>query len=230
MEGLPDGRAWAIVAIVGALIVARFVWVFASDAVVLMLRRVGIGREDPIGVRCATIMGWAGMRGVVTLAAALTLPTDFPGRDVILLVAFATILVTVLVQGSTLGVLIRWLGVRRGEDDEPPMDLFAAEQEMMHAQLAVVEQLARNEQGQVVHPQLLRRYTARAKVGIDFIGTQEERVAAIASHFDVIIEAVRAGRSSLVRLHRANLIDDETMRDLEHDLDLEEMGAIASKA
>ncbi len=145
LEGLPDGRAWAIVAIVGALIVARFVWVFASDAVVLMLRRVGIGREDPIGVRCATIMGWAGMRGVVTLAAALTLPTDFPGRDVILLVAFATILVTVLVQGSTLGVLIRWLGVRRAEDDEPPMDLFAAEQEMMHAQLAVVEQLARDE-------------------------------------------------------------------------------------
>ncbi len=67
-------------------------------------------------------------------------------------------------------------------------------------------------------------------MGIDFIGTQEERVAAIASHFDVIIEAVRAGRASLVRLHRANLIDDETMRDLEHDLDLEEMGAIASKA
>lgn len=230
VEGLADGRMWPIVAIVGALVVARFVWVFASDAVVMLLRRFGIGREAPIGVRSATVMGWAGMRGVVTLAAALTLPIDFPGRDIILLVAFTTILVTVLVQGSTLGLLIRWLGVRRSEDDEPPMNLFAAEQAMMHAQLAIVEQLARDEHGTIVHPQLLRRYTTRATVGADFTGTDEERTAAIASHFDVIIEAVRAGRSEIVRLHRANRIDDETMRDLEHDLDLEEMGAIAAKA
>ncbi len=230
LEGLADGRMWPIVAIVGALVVARFAWVFASDAVVFLLRRFGIGREDPIGARCATVMGWAGMRGVVTLAAALTLPNGFPGRDLILLVAFATILVTVLVQGSTLGMVIRWLGVRRAEDDEPPMDLLAAERAMMHAQLAVVERLARNDKGEVVHPQLLRRYTVRANVGTDFTGTDEERTAAIASHFDVIIEAVGAGRSELLRLHRANLIDGETLRDLEHDLDLEEMGAAASKA
>jgi CPA1 family monovalent cation:H+ antiporter len=174
-------------------------------------------------------MGWAGMRGVVTLAAALTLPAGFPGRDFILLAAFATILVTVPIQGSTLGVLIRWLGVRRSADDEPAMDLFVAERAMMEAQLAAVEQLARDADGAVVHPQLLRRYQARASAGTNFTGTDDERNAAIAAHFDVIIGAVRAGRETLVRLHRSGDIDDETLRDLEHDLDLEDMSAVAAK-
>jgi CPA1 family monovalent cation:H+ antiporter len=52
---------------------------------------------------------------------------------------------------------------------------------------------------------------------------------AIASHFDVIIAAVAAGRAELVRLHRAGCIDDETLHDLEHDLDLEELAAAAAK-
>ena len=229
LGAVANGSAWPIVAVVAALVAARFVWVFASDAAIHLLRRVGLGREEPLGARCATVMGWAGMRGVVTLAAALTLPAGFPGRDFILLAAFATILVTVLVQGSTLGLLIRWLGVRRTTDDEPAMDLFAAEREMMQAQLVAVERLARDDDGEVIHPQLLRRYQARANAGADFAGTEEERAGAIASHFDVVIGAVKAGRAELVRLHRSHLIDDETLRDLERDLDLEEMGAVAAK-
>src|SRR5260221_10454962 len=54
-------------------------------------------------------MSWAGMRGVVSLAAALALPTAFPGRDFIIATTFAVILVTVLVQGATLAPLIRVL-------------------------------------------------------------------------------------------------------------------------
>ena len=61
----------------------------------------------------------------------------------------------------------------------------------------------------------------------DGLATAEERDRAIASHFNVILEAVHAGRAELVRLHRAGQIDDETLHDLEHDLDLEELGAIS---
>ena len=111
------------------------------------------------------------MRGVVTLAAALTLPDAFPGRDFILLAAFGVILVTVVVQGSTLSLLICLTGVRRAVDDEPPLSLLAAEQAMMKAQLAAVERLSRDEDGTIVHPQLLRRYTARATVGAAFLVT-----------------------------------------------------------
>jgi len=166
----------------------------------------------------------------VTLAAALTLPAGFPGRDFVLLAAFAAILVTAIAQGTTLGLVIRWTGVRRTAADEPPLDLFAAEQAVIRAQLAALERLARDEDGNVVHPQLLRRYTARATAGETFSGTHEERVQAIASHFDVIIGAVEAGREELVRLHRQHRIDNETLRGLELDLDLEELGAISAKA
>lgn len=84
--------------------------------------------------------------------------------------------------------------------------------------------------GKLVHPQLLRRYEARASAGEGFAGTVEERTQAIASHFDVIIGAVEAGREELVRLHRANRIDNDTLRSLEMDLDLEELGAVSAKA
>ena len=218
-----------LLAIVLALTLARFVWVFAADMIVRLLHRTGIVREGAMGFGGAAVVGWAGMRGVVTLAAALTLPADFPGRDFILLTAFGVILVTVLLQGSTLGLMIRLTGVRRSADDEPPMDLFAAERAMMTAQLAAVETLARGDDGAVIHPQLLNRYQARVSAGTTFSGTEQERDRLVAAHFDVIIGAVAAGRDELLRLHRARRIDDETLRSLEHDLDLEELGAISAK-
>lgn len=230
LEAALGTYASPLASVVVALVLARFAWVFLSDAAVAALRRAGLTREEPIGPACAAVMGWAGMRGVVTLAAALTLPAGFPGRDFVLLAAFAAILVTAIAQGTTLGLVIRWTGVRRTAADEPPLDLFAAEQAVMRAQLAAVERLARDGDGNVVHPQLLRRYTARATAGETFFGTHEERVQAIASHFDVIIGAVEAGREELVRLHRQHRIDNETLRGLELDLDLEELGAISAKA
>lgn len=219
-----------VLAIIVALIVARFAWVYLSEAFVWARSRLGLAKDGSLGLASATVMGWAGMRGVVTLAAALTLPDTFPGRDFILIAAFGVILVTVVVQGSTLGAVIKAVGVRRGEADEPPMDLFAAEQAMTRAQLAVVEKLARNKTGELVHPQLLRRYTARAAVRGNFKGTAEERDRAIDAHFDVVIGAVAAGRRELIRLHREHRIDDETLRSLEHDLDLEELGALSAKS
>ena len=115
-------------------------------------------------------------------------------------------------------------------DDEPPMALFEAERAMMRAQLVAVEKLVRDEDGTVIHAQLLRRYTARATAGENFDETHEERTEAIAAHFDVIIGAVDAGRAELVPLHRADRIDNETLRSLELDLDLEELGAGSAMA
>ena len=60
-------------------------------------------------------------------------------------------------------------------------------------------------------------------------GNAAERDESITAHFDVILAAIAAGRTELVRLHRTHQIDDETLHDLERDLDLEELGAIAAK-
>ena len=101
----PGGR------LIAAVIVTRFIWIFPATylprALIPSLRR----RDPYPPLAVPIVMSWAGMRGVVSLAAALALPDDFPGRDFILATTFAVILVTVLVQGATLAPLIRVLGL-----------------------------------------------------------------------------------------------------------------------
>ena len=94
-----------------------------------------------MGWRQAIVLSWAGMRGVVTLAIPLTLPLDMPGRDLMLVCAFAVIFATVILQGSSLGWLIDKV---RPIDDEPPapVSMAGAETAMTRAKSAVVEKLA----------------------------------------------------------------------------------------
>lgn len=221
--------AGPVAAIVAAMTLARFAWIFGVDAVVGALNRVGRFGIRPLGAAAASVMSWAGMRGVVTLAVALSLPETMPERDLMLVTAFVVILVTVLAQGTTLGLVIRWAGLREDEQARPPLDLFAAEAAMLQAQLAAVEQHAVSPDGTLLHPRLLDSYRRRATVSREFSGTDEQRSMSIVAHFDVILAAVAAGRAELVRLHRARQIDDETLHDLERDLDLEEMSAMAAK-
>lgn len=225
-----ERMSWPLLAIIVAMTAARFAWIMGSDLFLRGLRAAGMKGDAPLGSKAGMIMGWAGMRGVVTLAVALTLPETMPGRDFMLVAAFAVILITVLLQGSTLGLLIGWTGVRRSVDDAPPMNLADAEGAMAKAQLAAVTQHARDTAGRLIHPRLLEQYTLRATVSDNYTGTDAQKQLDIAAHFDVIIAAVAAGRSELVRLHRAHQIDDETLLSLERDLDLEELGAISAKA
>jgi len=224
-----DTMAAPVILIVAAVILARFVWIFGADAILSVLRRLGWKNARPLGPRGALVMSWAGMRGVVTLAVALSLPETMPARDLMLVTAFAVILVTVLVQGTSLGWVIRRAKPAEDPGSLPPLDLYAAESAMFRAQLTAVEREAYDADGRLVHAQLLRRYQTRATAGDAFAGTSEERALAIASHFNVIIAAVKAGRDHMVELHRTGRIDDETLHDLEHDLDLEELAATAAK-
>lgn len=212
------------------LTAARFVWVFGSDAVTIGLRTLGLKRYRPMGARSATVLSWAGMRGVVTLAVALSVPEDFPGRDFILVTAFAVIVGTVLVQGTTLGLVIRWADLSEPEHDRPRMTMSEAEAAMARAQLAVVEAAAHDAEGNLVHPRLLDSYQRRASISADYAGREVEFAPRLHAHFDLVLEAIAAGRAELLRLHRAGDIDEETLHELERDLDLEELGALAAKA
>jgi Na+/H+ antiporter len=212
-----------------AVIVARFAWVFGSDAVVALLSRTGLIAERPLGPRAATVLSWAGMRGVVTLAIALTLPEAMPGRDLMLVTAFAVILMTVLIQGTTLGLVIR---AAKLIDRDPParLSLGAAEAAMARAQHAVVAELAHGPDGAVLHPRLLETYKRRSEQTDAYVGNEDAFTDRIVAHFDIVIAAVAAGRTELVRLHRAQDISDDTLHNLERDLDLEELSATAAKS
>jgi hypothetical protein len=88
------------------------------------------------------VLGWAGMRGVVTLAVALSVPEDFHGHDFILVTAFAVIVGTVLIQGTTLGIVIRWAGLSETEADRARLTMSQAEAAMAKAQVTLVERRA----------------------------------------------------------------------------------------
>jgi monovalent cation/hydrogen antiporter len=225
IDAVVTTMALPVLGVVLAMTAARFLWVFGGDALLGALRRAGLRRARPLGWRQAGVLGWSGMRGVVTLAVALTLPQAMPGRDLMLVAAFAAILVTVVVQGASLGWLI---GRLSPTDDDPParMDLPASEAAVARAKLAEVETHAYAPDGTLVHPQLLDTYRKRADATERYADDADSFMADLRPHFDLMLGAIAAGRAELIRLHREGEIEDEVLHDLERDLDLEEIGVI----
>jgi CPA1 family monovalent cation:H+ antiporter len=123
------------------VIVSRFVWIFPNAY--LPLRWLPRWRALEGGyppVRGVLIVGWCGVRGSVSLAAALTLPrtladgAPFPGRDTIVFVTLVVVLVTLFAQGLTLEPLVRWLKIQAG--DETEAELRAAREAVLQAGIA----------------------------------------------------------------------------------------------
>jgi CPA1 family monovalent cation:H+ antiporter len=212
------------------LTVARFAWIFACDGVIALRRKLGWRRFETMGWRASTVLSWAGMRGVVTLAVALTVPEDLPGRDFMLVAAFAVILVTVLLQGTTLGIVIRRLRPPEAGSHVAPLTMSQAEASMAQAMAQLVETRAYAPDGTLVHPQLLDTYKRRASISERYAGNESEYQPRLQAHFDLVLEANAAGRAELLRLHRAGQIDDRVLHELERDLDFEELSALSAKA
>ncbi|MBE7211386.1 MAG: sodium:proton antiporter [Gluconacetobacter diazotrophicus] len=209
---------------VAAVVLSRFAWVGGSHLLRPILLRLLHRDALPRSAGEAVVLGWAGMRGVVTLAVALSVPVSMPGRDLILLVAFAVILVTVLVQGSTLGPIIRRLGIRRGSEDDT-LDLGQAGALLAAAQLRVVEARAHDPDGTLRHPRLLEQYGYVAGIRSRFGAERESMLAGRDAHHRIVLEAVTAGREEVLRLHRAGRIHDEVVHALELELDLQQINS-----
>jgi monovalent cation/hydrogen antiporter len=228
IEAVTTTMAIPILGVVLTIVLARFVWVFSVDGLLGLLRGAGLKRARPLGVRQATVLSWAGMRGVVTLAVALTLPEAMPGRDLMLVTAFAVIFVTVVMQGTSLGWLIRRV---RPVDAEPPakMSLAASEAAIARARSAAVEVAAYGADGTLIHPQLLAESRKRLDIIERYAADSDAFMERVRTHFDVVLLSLAAGRAELIRIHRAGLIEDEVLHELERDLDVEEMGLLLQR-
>jgi NhaP-type Na+/H+ or K+/H+ antiporter len=207
------------------VIVSRFLWIFPA-AYLPRIVSPGYRARNPLVLGMPLVLSWAGMRGVVSLAVALALPADFPGRDFILVTTFAVILVTVLLQGSTLGPLIQLLHVsgialplRRSLTEAEAQRLVSI------AQLTAVERLGVDETGKELHPRLLEQYRYRARATTAFVESAGALIGAKRDHFGVVLEAIRAGRMELLRLHRSGELHDTVLHRIEEQLDLEELAA-----
>jgi monovalent cation/hydrogen antiporter len=215
-----------IAAVTAAVILARFVWILGSDLARRVVRGVLPRRGPAPSFAVATVMSWAGMRGVVSLAAALSLPEAVPGRDFVLAATFSVILITVLVQGSTLAPLIRLLRVTSGEMLFPgQVNEDVAWSRMAHAQHAAVAAASRQPDGSERHPRLLEHYAYRARIGIAYAQDKESHRPLETEHFEVVLRAIEAGRTEILSMHRAGEIHDHVLSELERELDLQQITA-----
>jgi Na+/H+ antiporter len=229
IEGLaPDRVVLAVVVTALVVILLRLAWMFTGSP---LLRRIIPGRPEhepaPTGAGGRLITGWAGMRGAVSLAAALAIPATvdgggpFPQRNLIIFVVFCLILLGLLVQGTTLPLLVRATGLGGADDDR-------VEAEAHGRAVAAEAALARLEElGDETDPDALRRmrelYEARlrhAQAPLDESG--DEHRAHVESFVGIREELLRAEREAVHALHERGELSQEAVRAIERDLDLQE--------
>jgi len=165
------------------------------------------------------------MRGVVSLAAALALPAGFPERDIILFLAFCGILATLVLQGTTLGPLIRWLKLSEGESESltpatTPEAINARGEATVAAMEAVSEKVEDPEQAAIAE-ELLRDLRKRAKRVDQMRQDAETGTQRTAMQMGLRLTAIEAARAKLLSEHRDELESDD-MSLLIAELDLEE--------
>jgi monovalent cation/hydrogen antiporter len=216
-------------AVSGVVIAVRFVFTFTLPYVIRALDRRPSQRERRVGIRARTVVAWSGMRGAVSLAAALAIPlaTDaggpFPDRDLILFLTFAVIFCTLVLQGLTLPYVIRKLGVTddgAGESEELKARLVATRAALERLDALAEEDWTRDDtidRMRALYEYRQRRFKARAgKIEDD--GYEDRSLA----YQQVVVSVLAAEREALVQLRNEGRISNEVMNRLLYDFDLEE--------
>jgi CPA1 family monovalent cation:H+ antiporter len=219
------------VATIGVVVGARFLWVFTVPYIVRALDRRPSQVERRVPAAPRVVVAWAGMRGAVSLAAALALPLEtdagatFPDRELLIFLAYCVVLFTVVVQGLTLPALIRRLEVRDDgsaeEAEEHAARIAAAEAALerldgLAGEDWVIEDTL--ERLRALYSYRRRRFATLSGEVQDEDGIQERSLA----YQRVMHELLEAQREAILRMRNERLISSDVMRRVERDLDLEE--------
>ncbi len=230
--GISTGTALAYGALACVAIVAvRFLWVFGTTVLIRTLDRRPAQRDRRVGSRARVISSWAGMRGAVSLAAALALPLEtdagaaLPGRDLILFITFVVILFTLVGQGLTLPWLIRRLGLRESPDVEEHEEALAR----YRAVTAALERLDELAPEDWTNDDTIERVRAmfefrrrRVKIKVGKVEDEDGLEDRSLAYQRLMHELFTAQRGALVGLRDSGEVSGEVMRRVERELDLEE--------
>jgi CPA1 family monovalent cation:H+ antiporter len=210
----------ATAVVVGTVILARFVWMYPATYLARLIPRVR-AREPRPAVAKPTVLAWAGMRGVVTLAAAFSLPRLFPGRDLFLWLAFSVIVVTLVVQGLTLPYLVRRL---RLPPDDPTQDALAEAAVQQAASRAALDRLEEASASAEVPEHVMKRLRglARSRTNTAWERLGDPGRAPSAVYRRLRQEMIDAERVVFREARDAGRIPEEVLRRAQRDLDLEE--------
>jgi CPA1 family monovalent cation:H+ antiporter len=227
-EPLPT-LCWQSALISLLVIVVRFIWVFAATYLPRWLSPKLRARDPYPGWRAIVIVAWTGMRGVVSLAAALALPLSldddrpFPKRDVIIFITFVVILATLVVQGLTLPLLIHWLGVVDGGETERE-----EREARLKANQAALARLGELESAGTYSSEILQRLRVEYDDRIRQLEACETAAHDGKAHLlsfdfeELQQDALRVERQTILKLRNERAINDNVLRRIQRDLDLAE--------
>ncbi len=228
LSGYSPTRLVAYAAVVSlAVIAARFLWVIPGTYLTAWMRRTK--RPIPNPGRASIILGWSGMRGAVSLAAALALPltTDtgeaFPNRELIVFLTFGVILASLVVQGLSFPALLKLVGLEdegRGEKEENKARIHATEAALARLEELADEDWVRDDTLERIRGMFnFRRERFRSRFDPESDGELESRSL---DYQRLLREVLAAERDAVFDLRRERRIDDLVMRRVLRDLDLEE--------
>lgn len=180
--------------------------------------------QEGLGWRGGAVLAWSGMRGVVTLAAAQSLPTEFPHRAELILIAFTVAIVTLVGQGGTLPLLIRWLGVRGTDQDRQNREYALLVGQLVEASLQVVNnpELHRSN-GQPFDPEVVEAARKQRENFPDFISrmreAQTEEDSTFAQHQELQRMLLEAEQAALHEARSAGAFSSATLTEAQHLMD-----------
>ncbi len=233
LEGLGRSPAELIglaAAISLTVIVVRIVWVFPGTYVPRRLSAGIRSREPRPAVSNVFLVSWAGMRGVVSLAAALAIPhtllngEPFPERDLLIFLTFSVILATLVGQGLTLPLIVRALGITADASDAS--EELHARQTAAEAAATRIEELAGEWPGHMELIDALRAQYSHRASDIEQHqggGAADESEQELLEHRLIRSAVIDAEREAILRLRETGGLGDDAFRRIERDLDLEEL-------
>jgi monovalent cation/hydrogen antiporter len=230
--------SWQMLFLYGALfsalvIALRIIWSFPGAYLAYAIRRHFLHHRVTVPPpRGILVVGWTGMRGVIALAAAIALPQTLPDgslflqRNLIIFLAFCVIFVTLVLQGLTLPVLVRKLGLsntpgQNVEEETARKVVLQSALDFLHSQKQQEAEFV------AMYDDLIEHYEHRLKV---VEGTDSHPGTAAADHHKEISrifrELSRVERTTAIRLRDTGQINDEVLRQIEHELDLRDTGSM----
>jgi Na+/H+ antiporter len=234
LDGLGEYSTWELLLfaalVYATLVLARFVWFFVVPSLNPVFDRLLRNRYLHSAWQERLLMGWSGMRGAVSLAAALAVPTTVSGgatfteRDLILFLTFCAILATLILQGLTLGPLISALRLK-GEEDADKVEELAIRLEGTRAALERLKRLDGEQVSSDARERMREHYEERIRryeAGIEAGGTTEEYAEGSAAWRTWRRELIKAEREAVLSKRDRGEVSPQAMRRVLRDLDLEE--------
>ncbi|SEV94352.1 sodium:proton antiporter [Luteibacter sp. 329MFSha] len=211
MHGAELAQALVFAGTALAVVIAvRVAWVMLYNRV---LNLAWPRRRDNPTLKQGVVASWCGMRGLVTLATALALPAQFPSRDLIVLTALTVVVGTLVFQGSTLALLVRWM--RFGPDQ-------SFDEELARARLALLdtaEEALGDDRTEAAEHLRTSYADARDAIASGSLPQAEQRIFALKR------EGIEARREKLHAMRRAGEIEDDVFHAIENELDWAQLAA-----